>query len=386
MPSSDAPGNLPAPPPFRDSLVSYARTSSPPPLRLSALQTPAQRAAVHSSSPSTAAILQASTAANDVWNGLELGRWVREQHALHERARKRLPENVRLQDCLTAPISPGLPVKVYVSPKGALHFDNLRTCGQAFCPYCGPRLMRDRRAETKRLAAAAHRSGLQTVRVDLTHGHRPGDQLADLIDAEQKAFAIMGSGKSALSGKLRRAGVGYRGMRRAADIMHGPTGWHPHHHALMLLDARASIPDVTSIITDRWAAATQHAGLTVGAGAVLVELVDVDGAGYLYKTGVRDDQPDQYGRTPYQLLRAAVAGDDLAGELWDEYARALQGRRLTVTSPGLCKLARLQSDTDPVPITPAWATAPTMTLTSWPGVTPDLLAALTDPLPGMAAD
>jgi hypothetical protein len=156
----------------------------------------------------------------------------------------------------------------------------------------------------------------------------------------------------------------------------------------MLLDALAPIPDVTSIIADCWQKATRHAGLTVGTGAVLVEPMDVDGSGYLYKSGMRDDHPDQRSWTPYQLLRAAVAGDDLAGELWDEYARALQGRRLTVTSPGLCKLARLQSDTDAAqaPITPAWATAPTMTLTSWPGVTPDLLAALTDPLPGMAAD
>jgi hypothetical protein len=321
-----------------------------------------------------------------VWDGVELGGWVREQHALQDDARKRLPKNARLQDCLTAPISPGLPFKVYVSARGDLHFDNVRTCGQAFCPYCGPRLMRGRRAETMRLAAAAHRRGLQTVRVDLTHGHRPGDRLADLLDAEQLAFRVMGRGKSALSGKLKRAGVGYQGMRRAADVMHGVTGWHPHHHALMLLDARAPIPDVTSIISDRWAAATRHAGLTVGAGAVLVEPVDVVGAGYLYKTGIRADHPDQRSRTPYQLLRAAAAGDDLAGELWDECAHALQGRRLTVTSPGLGKLARLQSDTDAAPTTPAWATAPTMTLTSWSGVTPDLLTALTDPAPGMAAD
>ena len=310
-----------------------------------------------------------------------------ERYRLLPEARKLLPENGRIQNCQQARIDASRPVRAFQAPGGLIYFDNLQTCGKLFCPVCGPRIQWRRRQETVRLAQGAERHGLDVLRVDWTHGHHRDDELEKLLAQQRAAFRAMGAGKAALSQKLKRAGVHYAGMRRALDYVHGDSGHHPHQHGALLLDA-GRIEDVTGILKDRWAAATRRAGLSTGGVGVVVAQVDAAGAGYLYKTGERPDAPSQHGRTPHQLLRASAAGDTRAGMLWQEYARAVDGQRLTTTTPGLKAFARLSADGDDEQLA-AMPAAPGFMVVEfgrWEGLTADVWASLTETATGHAAD
>lgn len=303
------------------SLGSYAGISSPPP-----------------TAPVQAAIWgNGREVSNAVQNSPErVPTWQREQFRLLDTARALFPEDERLQRCHRVRVSRSAPVAVRQLTGGRVAFGNVQTCGRLHCPVCGPRIRSRRSHETVRIARAAAATGYSSLLATWTYGHGEQDALPDMLALQEQAFRKMGSGKNAVSQRVRRAGGEFRGSRRAEDYTHGAHGHHPHVHGVLFVQG-VTVPDVTGMLWDAWGGAATAVGLVLGRDALQVQEIDPSGAGYLYKPGY-DLAHDTDSRIPAQLLRDAARGDEHAGQVWAAYARATAGRCATVTTPGLRRL------------------------------------------------
>lgn len=312
-----------------------------------------------------------------------------ERYRLQSTARKLLPEVGRLQNCGVARVDASKPVQVFGHPvTGALYLGNVQTCGKWYCPTCGPRLQAMRRRETVRLAEVAAGDGWGLLQANYTFGHGAADDITGLLALQREAFKRGSAGKRALSQRLKRAGIDYAGQRRALDYTYGLSGHHPHEHAVLVVDADWA-DEVAELVAEHGADMLRRAGLDCGAAGVTVQMIDAAGAGYLFKSGQRPDAPGQTSRTHFQLLRDAAAGDDHAGAVYRELARATDGMRLVSTSPGLKKRFRLLPDelqADHLARLPAEPGVLVAELPDWRGMDADTWESLTAPALGLAAD
>ncbi len=304
------------------SLGSYTGTSSPPPALSGELARVRGDAGVQG---------------NGVSDGRRVPDWQGEQFRLLDVARRLFPEDDRLQRCHRVRVSRAHPVTMHQRESGRLLFENVQTCGRLACPVCGARIRVRRAQETKRLAAAAADLDYAVLRSDWTYQHGAGDDLRALLRLQDEAFRKLGSGKNAVSQRVRRVGGEFRGMRRADDYTFGQSGHHPHVHSVLFVRG-ASVADVEGTLQDAWGNATAAVGLRVGRNALQVQEIDPSGAGYLFKPGNRTGKPVGGRYSAAQLLQEAAQGNVQAGQLWADYARATMGRTSTVTTPGLRNL------------------------------------------------
>lgn len=306
---------------------------------------------------------------------------------LHDRARKLLPENRRFQNCQRVRIDASRPVQVFRHPvTGALYFGNVQTCGKRYCPTCGPRISNQRAAETVRMAEAAEHHGYDVLRAEWTYRHTLSDTFTGLLARQREAFRLGSDGSSALSQRLKRAGVAYLGSRRALDYTYGQSGHHPHEHGVLFVES-GRVADVTGVLVAHWESAAERAGLDVGSAGVQVQSIAATGAGYLFKPWDRPDKSSQTSRTLFQLLRDADAGDEHAGRVWREVALGMDGVRLVSTSPGLKLLAQVAADDadERLARPPAEPGIEIASIWDWRGPDAEMVASLTAPLP-LAAD
>lgn len=237
------------------------------------------------------------------------------------------------------------------------HFANLQLCGSVWaCPVCGPRIRETRAREIEGgLVVHAERGGGAGF-LTCTVRHHDGQQLGRLFEVITSGYrSILGS----TGWRQDVSEFGIVGTVRAAEITHGPNGWHPHLHSLVLTEV--PLPDSAwTYLADRfyarWRSAVMARGLAEPTRAHGVHLSAVrsteDVARYTSKFVDAFEKERSVGRelarhdlkqarrpghrTPFTLLGdfdATGEAGDLA--LWREYEVATKGKSSVHWSRGL---------------------------------------------------
>lgn len=238
-----------------------------------------------------------------------------------------------------------------VRSQGRAWLAGVLRCGLVHaCPVCGPRI-RAERARDVEAALAAHRArGGDVLLLTLTAPHRPGDRLADLLGALRAAHSKLWTTRRV---RQHRDALGWVGLIRSWEITTGASGWHPHVHALLLVDRVEDWQAAAfrAVIAETWRSVVVRAGLDApGEHGCDVRRVTADDdetlAGYVLKPGGgfgaaaelvhADAKRGRAGRLSIgELLRAVADRNDDATRLWREYEAATKGLRLVQWSPGL---------------------------------------------------
>lgn len=245
------------------------------------------------------------------------------------------------------------------------------TCGSVHvCPVCAPAIRRVRAAELNAAGSAWESvdpekgTARGLIMVTLTMRHYSRQSLRLLVQRQNEAWRRSFGQNALRTTKQVRKSMGVLGYVRAWETTHGPNGWHAHYHVAVFLEER---PDARRVrVLERliyrvWADALEAVGAyrPTAAHGVRVDAPGVGEAGqlaqYLMKSPdgrawtaaqemVRADaKAGRKGhRTPFEIARGAVDGDERDGELWREYEEQATGIRSLYWSQGLrARLAEL---------------------------------------------
>jgi hypothetical protein len=225
---------------------------------------------------------------------------------------------------------------------------------------CAPVVRQRRAEEIDRGLSGWVGQGHGAEFVTLTVEHKRGDSLASRLDvvAQLLQKVLMGAGW-----QRRRDRLGYVGCIRAIDVTWGgDNGWHPHVHAVLLLDRTLTVEqraDLRTWLFGRMVCVAERVGFGAPSERHAVDVQPVtspaDLGGYLTKVdggwsaGLELSRGDvkharSAGRlTPVGILREFIdTGEKTMRSLWVEWEKATFGKRAIVWSPGL--RARLLGD------------------------------------------
>lgn len=269
-----------------------------------------------------------------------------------------LTPDMRVARCLWT--ASGSFVELLKRAEGA-RFTGLQTCGSVWmCPCCSARISEVRRQELRVLEewAGSPKRGLRLIMMTLTARHR-NRRLADMVDRMGRAKARMQNRKPWKNLRLDRTLFGSVSVREATHG--GDNGWHPHYHVLCLVRADSDEEAIQLLEPVRrvWVECLRKEGLS-GTLERAFDLQSGDAvSAYISKHGRnQEDVKDaaaarpawgmaeemtlsrtkkgrKGGRSPWQILRDAAAGDEASATLWQEYARVMHGKRQQVWSNNL---------------------------------------------------
>lgn len=241
-------------------------------------------------------------------------------------------------------------IDIHHTPKNdAYHYGGLMVCGSVWtCPVCASKITEKRRGELAQGVTKWQDQGGGVLLLTLTVPHYSHQSLSHVLTGITDARRRMLNRKS---WKRMVGQIGIVGEIRAMEVTHGANGWHPHFHVLLFTRipfTTSSLPSLELMILQQWQSACEAAGLpTPNRHGVSLE----DGskaASYASKWGLEHEMTKGHvkkgregGRTPFDLLRAHLAGDPQAGALFSEYAKAYKGKRQLVWSSGLRDLLDL---------------------------------------------
>lgn len=279
-------------------------------------------------------------------------------------------ESESQEGCGRHPVPLERPTVYADAETGQLYLWGLRRCGNSTsCPVCSTRIARKRAA---RLEEALQRhldrgGGVAMLTLTIPHhsGHRLEQSYALVADAWRRLK------QSALWRDLAEE-IGYVGAVTASETTHGPNGWHPHRHVLLLTERpldQEQLEDLEARIYQRWADRIERCygfdqegqprfrridrelphnyaptfGRPSREHGVRVQQADTGAAGYVSELGITrevtrmDCKTGRQGhRTPLELLRDyALYGGDKDRELWAEYCQTMKYKPALVWSPGL---------------------------------------------------
>ena len=279
-----------------------------------------------------------------------------ERYAMQSVSRSILPKS-QTAKCLRVPFRPDGRVDIYYSPEHqSASFGGLVTCHSVWvCPPCSAKITERRRVEIGGAIAAWEALGGSVVMLTLTHGHTQADALADLLIGQQKALYHFFGGRK---GRELMEALGRVGHIRAWEVTHGRrrqvnNGWHPHFHILLFLEhSHHDLLWAEDWAYHVWLNACQLAGLPLPNRRYGVTIKDgTKAAAYVAKMGHEEAagtwgldsemtkghvKRSRDGETPFDFLRAALAGDDpQARALFREFAESFKGKRQLVWSRGL---------------------------------------------------
>lgn len=250
------------------------------------------------------------------------------------------------------------------------HYKGLQTCGSVWlCPCCAAKIEERRRTEIVQLFDWAEGQNLDSSMHTNTFPHGIGDGLAPLLGRQADALRAFRDHRTYR--KLMKE-VGYVGMVRALELLHGLNGWHPHTHELKFHREHLSADDWRSVRNDLvqvWRKSCESVGLVPATEGdeLTIEMVHFHqraldirahfSAGeYLAKTDDRKNWTPAHelakasskagrrsGVHPFQLAVRGHPGDPA---LFVEYAQAMKGRRKLLFSPGLKKRAGIAEMSD----------------------------------------
>jgi len=300
--------------------------------------------------PSNTARVQKTTSSGDFVGFEALGkdtdycfRKSRERILLQGVARELMPLN-RALSCCGRPREAGEGVDLLQDGDGRAWYGGIFHCGSVWCcPVCAAKISGQRRKEVQTAIDNALAEGMGASLVTLTFRHGIDDQLAESMTKFAKALRRLKSGRAYVA--LQQA-FGIHGEVRALEITHGVNGWHPHTHALTFSHTPMTGHTLTRYrrrLFVLWYKACQREGLPL---PTYAHGVDVRGAKYvaeyMAKWGFASElvkssqkQGRKGGRTPWQLLADAGAGDKRSAWLFREYAKHFKGRRQLFWSRGL---------------------------------------------------
>jgi len=220
---------------------------------------------------------------------------------------------------------------------------------------CADAIARRRRDDLAAADAVLRGAGYCRYFVTFTLRHGRGDALDTLI----------GQLSASLRKWRQRRGVrrilddaGFQGQARTVEVLHGANGWHPHAHALFVLE-RELTPDEVETLERQWVDVLRKAGGD-GLEGVALDVQPVRSGGgdgdsisdYLCKTGTAaaisheiagTGKSASAGRSPAMLLRDSSHGDRDAGARFAEFVAAMKGKAQMYWSPGF----RAASSLDP---------------------------------------
>lgn len=224
------------------------------------------------------------------------------------------------------------------------------------CPLCAGRIGVHRRDEL-RMAINNHPEYVR-VMVTYTARHGVGDSLQTTLDGLLRAYRKMRSGRWWQSVKEEFYLVG--GVR-ATEITYGDSGWHPHFHELLFIDAHAigegwiSVEELTealqTLMVKKWRDALQASGLDASIErGINVSSRTADVAAYINKFAKMPQESGAWGdsgeialspaktarsgsQTPFEILFEAAHSPEHA-RLWAEYVRATKGKAALIWSRG----------------------------------------------------
>lgn len=277
--------------------------------------------------------------------------------ALQDTAARLLPDE-RVHHCCrhVAAINPQEPqlgqfatIDLYADGEGQSRMDNLQTCGSVWhCPVCSARISEERRQE---LSMLINQNRYDALLVTYTVSHNAGMRLKPLKSALREAYRALKSGRWWQDFKEKWDWIG---DVTALEPTHGVNGWHPHLHALMLIDQKTTPylrAKIEYELKTRWLVCLERVGLSASfERGVDVQYTDSKVRDYVVKFGEEDWTIDHEltksnskigksgGDTPFQLLLKAGQGDAAAADLFKEYAAAMKGSNQLVWSRGLKEL------------------------------------------------
>jgi len=274
---------------------------------------------------------------------------------LQDAARRLLPRHRGLQRCHHAQAW-GRSVQVWRGQHGAF-FSGLQQCGSIWvCPVCAGKVAGGRAEELQRGIDYALSTGHGCMMVTLTFSHDRTDVLTDSMSGVSKALRALKSGR-AYQALMRDFGI--IGEVRALEVTHGQAnGWHPHTHAITFTRCKLSAIERFRFecrLFVLWRAACDKAGIGTPLFGVGVHVRTAkDAADYVAKWGFATEVTHAHvksakagGRTPWQLLADADAGDQRAAWLFREFAECFKGKRQLYYSKNLRqKLGLLEELTD----------------------------------------
>jgi hypothetical protein len=218
------------------------------------------------------------------------------------------------------------------------------------CAVCAAKISERRRVELTSGIEAWRAQGGQVVMVTYTVRHQLADDLAMVLKGLREARRLHKTGKASAAARAV-----FVASVRAVEITHGANGWHPHIHELLFI-APGVAWDEAAVVRDlggRWASAVATVADRLGLG------LQVNGHGfalttdwatisdYVTKVGDESDWTMAHevtkqvvkrgrkgSRTATDLLDSMLLGDELAGDLWREFARATFRQKQLEWSPG----------------------------------------------------
>lgn len=310
--------------------------------------------------------------------------------------------NPRLVGCGRRRIEGGSPVTVRVKG-GVAHYTNVQLCGSVHtCPVCASKIRQGRAEEIEHALDTLRRVPLvwghrlpkpQGIQCDVSERHTAqlgsaefltltlphdfGDKTAQLLETVALAFrrVIGGSGY-----ERDRKTYGIVGTIRALDITYGPSGAHPHLHALIIFARALSDAERVALLAsfyDRWASTIESQGYRrplpglcqmepvrsaedvsryVSKMALVedaekkVHRVGLEMARHDLKQGRESDSRGrgrEHHRTPFQILADfSQTGDMDDSELFNEFESAIKGHQAITWSRGLKAILGVHEMTD----------------------------------------
>jgi hypothetical protein len=257
-------------------------------------------------------------------------------------AREIMPGN-RVADCLRSVVPGKRCVNIKRSPKFERSwYGNLVQCANVWIdPVCSSKITERRRVE---LEGALERSPWPGVMVTYTEQHGRTDKLVGLRGDLGKGLRRLKSGKW-WQGFAERWGIA--GSISANEVTYGlESGWHPHVHALYLVEVLPDTEAMRSELSAHFEAIMAKSGRYVSPEiGVHVRATTNTAADYISKWSAAYEitkAPSKRGRgeryNAFELLQVYAEGHAWGGEAFREYAAAMKGVNQIRWSRGLRKL------------------------------------------------
>lgn len=229
-------------------------------------------------------------------------------------------------------------VELRRTPEGGAHYHGVQTCGSVWtCPICAVKIAETRRQEVGELLDLHTKAGGTVYMAAFTIPHHAFQGARELRDVIAAVWRGMANGNPWQRAKGKAGCIGYV---KALEVTHGKNGWHPHLHVLFFLDGKAdelAAEEFGIWLFEAWAKRVAKRGYGQCNPAVwrFERAVKAESAGdYVAKWGCAAEMTSGHtklakggGRSPWQMLADAVAGDRSVFKLFEEYARAFKGAR-----------------------------------------------------------
>lgn len=271
----------------------------------------------------------------------------------------------RLKACGKVPVAPLVTLRG--EQGGTAGYGGLSTCSSVWaCPVCSAKIASARQSEVAQVIEWAEKEGYRVSMVTFTQSHKK-ENLSFLWDSLKSGWKALVSGSRWAQFKEQTGLVGYI---KATEITHGVNSYHAHYHAILLHTAEnikekalvfknGEIMSCEDFLFSRWQKGLAKAGVTCsrerGIDIRTAKEGDAETLGrYVAKMGTVGmanevtlsafKQAKNGNRTPFQIAKDAVAGDEESKRLWWEFERVSKGRRALIFSDGLRDLALLEEE------------------------------------------